>query len=126
AEDRRDFAVRLALPPKVDEAIDVRRGGRLDAVLAERLPEAVFGDLRQREERGGLRREEVTVPRREEGLRVEARPLILAHGAGDADEHVPSRIDESPERVERDRSYHRFLPRTTSPLSLSTAAEVAE
>src|SRR5207245_3086983 len=73
-EDSRDFGVRLRLPPKVDEAIDVRRGGRLDAVLAERLFEAVLGDLRQREERGGLRREEVTVPRREEGFGVEARP----------------------------------------------------
>src|SRR5213594_316683 len=125
-EDSRDFGVRLRLPPQRDEAIDVRPRGRLDSVLAKRLLEAVFRDLRQREERGGLRREEVTVPRREERLRVEARPLILTHGAGDADEHVPSRIDEGPERVERDRSYHRFLPRTRSPLSLSTAAEVAE
>src|SRR5881409_4540245 len=76
-EDTRDFGVRLRLPPQGDEAIDVRPGGRLDSVLAKRLLEAVFRDLRQREERGGLRREEVTVPRREEGLRVEARPLIL-------------------------------------------------
>src|SRR3989442_1279475 len=125
-EDPRDFGVRFRLAPQGDEAIDIRLGGRLDAVLAKRLLEAVFRDLRQREEWSGLCREEVTVPGREEGLRVEAWPLILAHGAGDADQHVPSRVDEGPERVERDRAHHRLLPRTRSSLSLSTAAEVAE
>src|SRR5881409_4506370 len=98
-EDSRDFGVRLRLPPQGDEAIDVRGGGRFDAVLAERLLEAVLRDLRQREERGGLRREEVTVPRGEEGFGVEARPLVLAHGAGDTDQHISSRVDEGPERV---------------------------
>src|SRR2546425_3692188 len=69
-EDSRDFGVRLRLPPEGDEAIDVRGGGRPDAVLAECLLEAVLRDLRQREERGGLRREEVAVPPGAEGPRV--------------------------------------------------------
>src|SRR2546422_8065966 len=84
-EDPRDFGVPIRLAPPGAEAVDIRLGGRLDAVLAKRLLEAVFRDLRQREEWSGLRREEVTVPGREEGLRVEAWPPILGHGPGDAD-----------------------------------------
>src|SRR5438128_3314352 len=124
-EDRGHLRVGLRLPPQRDEVVHVRSRVPLDSVLAERLPEAALRDFFQGEKGFPLRAEEVTVPGCEERLRIERESVVIAHGARDPNQDVPARVDDRPERVERDRADHVVFKRTAPPLSLSAPTEVA-
>src|SRR5207253_8165421 len=96
-------------------------------MIPEGFAEALLRKLRQGPE--GFRvgtRVQIAVPRSQEGVRSQGRPMLLADLAGDSDEHVPSLVDDRAKRIEGDRPYHDDVPSSPWTLSLPSPPDVAQ
>src|SRR5207244_8727525 len=95
------------------------------------IPEG-FAETLSRERRPGLEgfrvgtRVQIPVPRGQEGVRPQGRPMLLADLAGDSDENVLSLVDDRAKRIEGDRPYHDDVPSSPWTLSLPSPPEVAQ
>src|SRR3989440_7932411 len=96
-------------------------------MIPEGFAEALLRELRQGLE--GFRvgaGVQIPVPRGQEDVRSQGRPVGLADLAGDSDEHVLALVDDRAKGVKRDCPYHDGVPTCPWTLSLPSPPEVAQ